>query len=1011
MAMRQTWTHLAAAAWLAGGAATVTAQEADTAGEAPENEPAIEEVVVIGSHIRGANIAGALPVSVISADAIESFGVDSGDELLQFIPEQGQNHFNEEENISGGVNSARGDVGAFNLRSLGTGNTLVLLNGRRMVNAASYQTEEVGGSYVPVNTVNSNTIPVYGVERVEVLKDGASALYGADAVAGVVNTVLKNDIDGLKIRARLGSYQNVGRSTERATLEWGGFFNGGRTNVAVLADYYQRDRISAHEDERWADADFRRRVPEDSAWSGDTRFRNTSAHSLYGQFDVTSSARSAGLRNTLTDGSGEFETYPAGDERCQWALGYGTCGAIDGQGTYRYNLNETRDLSSELKRTNLFVFLNHEFDNGLESFSELMHYTASTHLYRHPSYAFSTVKLRVGAENYYNPFGPCGSPNRLPDEVIPRVPCSGLTLEIDNYRYAEYPRVVANDGSVVRILEGLRGTSGRWDWEGAVLWSRAEREDLTHNRVSNTLMVEALADPTPAAYNPFSGGVNSNIERALVDVRRDNEMTLALADFKVSTNDLFQLPAGPVGGVTGVEFRRESFSDDRDPRLDGTIVFTDFQGDTYPYVSDVVNSSPTPDSSGSRNVASLFAELQIPVIDSIDVQVAARYENFSDVGDTVVGKFAAGWRVFDPLLVRASWSEAFRAPNLVTVNEDIVARQNTRTDWACVYAADNGGDPDQDTLDCRNSTQRIAEGSEFLVPERSDNYSFGVVFEPNDDLTLTLDHWSITKDETIGLLGEENHTVLDLLARLSHGAGNCASLQANPAVVREATVADDEAAIYQAAGICPAGAIRYIEDNYANLDTRELGGWDVGVYYSFDTAIGDFNVRYRASFLRTLEQAPGGVASELLAAKQQGVLPSSIPISGFSAVADGDEVDKNDLTLLRRDGNQKDRHSLWMSWRKNKLGATVSGRRVGRFYQNSLTQDDKTRYWIPAVTTWNATLDYRTKLAERNWRLRFGVNDLFDERAPLADRYFGFFADAHRDYGRNYYLELRMTGD
>ena len=157
----------------AGATAFLLAAPPSTALEAPsqgENEGVIEEVVVTGTHIRGATISGVLPVSVVDAQDIELFGVDSGDDLLEALPEQGQNFFNEAENISGGVNSARGDVGAFNLRNLGTGNTLVLLNGRRLVNAASFQTEEVGGSFVPVNTVNSNTIPVYGLERLEVLK-------------------------------------------------------------------------------------------------------------------------------------------------------------------------------------------------------------------------------------------------------------------------------------------------------------------------------------------------------------------------------------------------------------------------------------------------------------------------------------------------------------------------------------------------------------------------------------------------------------------------------------------------------------------------------------------------------------------------------------------------------------------------------------------------------------------------------------------------------------------------
>ena len=137
------------------------------------DEKEVEKIQVVGTQIRGGQMSEALAVSVISAQDIAELGVDSGDQLLDLIPENGQNFLSEAENISGGVNSARGDIGAFNLRNLGTGNTLVLLNGRRLVNAASYQTEEVGGSFVPVNSVNSNTIPVAGVERVEVLRDGA----------------------------------------------------------------------------------------------------------------------------------------------------------------------------------------------------------------------------------------------------------------------------------------------------------------------------------------------------------------------------------------------------------------------------------------------------------------------------------------------------------------------------------------------------------------------------------------------------------------------------------------------------------------------------------------------------------------------------------------------------------------------------------------------------------------------------------------------------------------------
>jgi len=200
--------------------------------EEADDEP-IEEIVTVGSQIKGANIRDALAVSVMTAQDIEGLGVDSGDELLEFMAEQGQNFLSEAENISGGVNSARGDMGAYNLRNLGTGNTLVLLNGRRMVNSAVYQTELSGGSFIPVNTVNSQTLPVYGLERVEVLRDGASAIYGADAVAGVVNYVMKDDFEGFSLRARYADWEGLPRSDYKFTVEWGKTFSSAATTTAI----------------------------------------------------------------------------------------------------------------------------------------------------------------------------------------------------------------------------------------------------------------------------------------------------------------------------------------------------------------------------------------------------------------------------------------------------------------------------------------------------------------------------------------------------------------------------------------------------------------------------------------------------------------------------------------------------------------------------------------------------------------------------------------------------------
>lgn len=951
-------------------------------------ESVIEEVVVVGSQIRGANITDALPVSVIDEVDIEALGVNSGDELLEYMAEQGQNFFSESENISGGVNSARGDIGAFNLRNLGTGNTLVLLNGRRMVNSAAYQTEEVGGSFVPVNTVNVQSLPVTGLRRAEVLKDGASAIYGADAVAGVVNYVLKNDFEGFRASVRLDDYESIGRNDERLTLEWGTSFNEGRTRVGAFANYLQRDRVNSQDDPKWANSDFRDLVPDPAFRT--TTFRNNSANSSYGQYDIRSSVSGTGLSGVITDGSGEFETYPIGDSRCAFTINSQVCGAPDGQGTYRYNLNENRDLYSELERLNVYAYAEHDFDNGVQAFSEFTWYYSDTNTIRHPSTPLSAVaKLRIAPDAYYNPLGPCGSPNRLPDSVIGTdVPCSGLEMELDNYRFAQVPRIVDVDGDTYRFVGGLRGTVGAWDWEGAYTWSRADRVDVTHNRISNTLMTEALNDTTAAGFNPFAPMSGSNIERTLIDVTRENEQEFSMVDFKVSNNDIFELPAGPVGFVAGIEYRDESFTDDRDPRLDGQIVFTDVSGNSFPYISDVLNSSPTADSAGDRQVTSLFGELQIPVFDNLDVQAAIRYEDFSDVGNTTVGKVAFGWRVFEPVLIRGSWSEAFRAPNLVTINESTVARSNTRDDYGCLAL-----DPNEDVLDCSYGMQRTAQGSRLLQPETSDNYSFGVVLEPVDGLTITFDKWQIEKENTIGLFGEENHIALDLLLRLQAGAGNCSSVVGNPAVVRSSNIESDWEPLFAGAGLCPFGEVERVDDNYANLDKRTVEGHDFAVYYDFETSVGNFDFRYVGTWLDDYTQEAGGNAALLVSAKANGTLPDSVPVVGFS-------------NLIGINGNPERKDTVRLRWDYNNWGAALTGLRYGSFIQQLSNGTD---YPIESMQTFNVNADYSFEAWGVDSRVRVGINNIEDERAPLADDSFGYFADQHRDLGRYYYLDLQFS--
>ncbi|MGN6619689.1 MAG: TonB-dependent receptor plug domain-containing protein, partial [Sphingomonas sp.] len=204
---------------------TPVPQTGDAATQAPP-----PDIVVVGSQIRGSKVTEALPVSVLDANQIAATGAVSGDELIRSIPQMGDVDFNSANNPQTS-NAARGDVNSIDLRNLGAGNTLVLINGRRMV---QHPVSQAGIANVPVLTYNSNALPIAGLERLEVLRDGAAAIYGADAVAGVVNVVLKDDYDGLSLNAKYGGAEGTHLREYTTNFLAGRNFGQGRGNITVM---------------------------------------------------------------------------------------------------------------------------------------------------------------------------------------------------------------------------------------------------------------------------------------------------------------------------------------------------------------------------------------------------------------------------------------------------------------------------------------------------------------------------------------------------------------------------------------------------------------------------------------------------------------------------------------------------------------------------------------------------------------------------------------------------------
>ena len=236
---------------------------------------------------------------------------------------------------------------------------------------------------------------------------------------------------------------------------------------------------------------------------------------------------------------------------------------------------------------------------------------------------------------------------------------------------------------------------------------------------------------------------------------------------------------------------------------------------------------------------------------------------------------------------------------------------------------------------------------------------------------------------------------------MREGTANCGSATFNPAIVRDEVDVED-IPFYLDAGVCPGGDIDIVADDYLNLDTRTIEGYDIGVYYDADTSIGEFNFKFVGSFYdKYTQKGASGIAAEVQDALESGELPDTIALRGY-----GD--------LLQREGNMKEKYHASVRWSHNDWGAYLSMLHKGKFYDadTAIVVDGQTlNWWLPAMTTYNASFDYRFDAFGSNTRLRFGVNNLTDERAPLCDCRFGYWSDAHSDYGRQFFVDLMARFD
>lgn len=571
------WSALSAA--LAAGTAVANAQEQRNGGRVE-----LEEIVVTGSRLRVSDIEGPSPVTVFDRAQIDELGVTSVPELLRYLPQQPYNR----------SDFYRNDGAQFvELRGLGADTTLVLINGRRTVPSASS---------VSVNAFDLNSIPVAAVDRIEVLSDAASAVYGADAVGGVVNIVLKREITEPVVDVRYGAAAG-GAEEQQLSLSVG--HGGDRLRMSATLDYLKKDVLLGEERDRWRNQDYRR------FGSVDQRSINSNPG------NVTS--RTA---DNLPGLPSRFAAVPEG------STGIGltpddfaaTAGTRNMESLARYD-----DIVPEVQRVSAALFGELEVRPNTMLFAEGLYASRDLESPRSPPSLSGTL---VPASNAFNPFGVPVSANFIVEGVGSRVG------NVEN--------------ELVRGVLGMRGPLHTWDWEVAVMATQEEASSWVEGSLNSARVAQSLASPDPEqALNVFQDGPGGS--PALLSSLLATPTVAEFASDGMNANgflrgSLGSLPAGSVDVVVGGEWRRD------DMRYD-SFLFVEADRDANAGFAEV-------------NVPLVSPGMQWPGVHRMSLRLAGRYDDYTDFGSSSNPQYGFTWEPVQSLTLRASYGTSFRPPSL-----------------------------------------------------------------------------------------------------------------------------------------------------------------------------------------------------------------------------------------------------------------------------------------------------------------------------------------------------------
>ncbi|WP_447726161.1 TonB-dependent receptor domain-containing protein [Sphingomonas koreensis] len=700
------------------GAAMVAAYSApslaqtETADETAQGS-ASGEVVVTGSRIRRQDLAGVGPATVVSAEQIENTGIVNIETVLQRLPANAG--FAGNQTSAYWANNGYGTA-QVNLRGLGIKRTLVLLNGRRLVAGGT------GANSSP----DLNMIPVVALARTDVLKDGASAIYGADAMAGVVNLVTRTDYEGLGISVRQGITERGDGSDFTADLIWG--IRNDRGGFMAAVTYQKTEAVNMA-----------------------SRAPCSLAEVTPGSLSCVNSASTIGGRAVLPNGQQiNFNQVPGGNGNF-----------YEPYSAAKHNFNSAPYLNavSPVERISTAFFADYALSDRIEAFGEFLY----THRKSNQIATPGTLRnLAIAASNPTNP--------------------TGQNIVLIQRRLAEPgPRQFFQETDTWQGTFGLRGKlANNWAWEIAGSFGRNTAVDGSTNianleRVANTLDTSKCSRTAGAAvpcgdYLGF-GDLTPAVLDYILFTSRDrggNELATVTADIN---GDLFRLPAGPVAFAAGAVYRKEKGWRDPDPLT----------------VLGVANTNQQDPISGSSTAKEAYLELSIPVLantpffKALTLDGAVRYSNYDLFGGDWNYKLGADWVINDDIRLRGTYGTGFRIPNVPELFGGVSEGNLTTTDPCSRYSTSGNatliancqasGVP-ANYVQLGTTILTTAGGNQNLKPESSRSWTIGTVIRPRGlvpGLSLTADWFDIDiKDAIRAIPGSTKLAVCYASTSLSH---------------------------------------------------------------------------------------------------------------------------------------------------------------------------------------------------------------------------------------------------